>query len=220
MRVISHNRLQGGTKRVVAERLLRKTWRDHKTLVYATPAFGLAQVALAVACKDAGRNCVLFTAKRNELHPLTLEAQAAGAEVVQVPYGYLTNVQAKARRFAEENDFFLVPFGLDCPEVVLELAALARLETSKAPKEVWCAGGSGTLTRGLQLAWPEAQHNCVLVGTRKGNYGKARLWIAPEKYEQKNRVHCPFPANPNYDAKIWQFAEKHFERDSLIWIVN
>jgi hypothetical protein len=90
--VVRDDLLPGGTKRRVADRLLV----SGNEFVYASPAYGYAQVALAYACIDAGKQATIFTAKRNVLHPRTAEAKKAGAKIVLVPTGYLTNVQAKA----------------------------------------------------------------------------------------------------------------------------
>jgi hypothetical protein len=45
-----------------------------------------------------------------------------------------------------------------------EAIAEAALTTGETPEEVWCAGGSGALARGLAKAWPRARLNVVQVG--------------------------------------------------------
>lgn len=72
----------------------------YQEFVDASPAYGYAQLALAYSCSDCGKRATIFTAKRNKPHPLTLAAKQAGARIVMVPRGYLSNVQAKARQYA------------------------------------------------------------------------------------------------------------------------
>lgn len=217
LRIHSDHPVTGGTKRRALERMVAGPWSVHERFVYASPAFGLAQVALAATL---GERATIFTAKRKVPHELTQRAIDLGAHVVMVPYGYLSNTQHKARVHAEVTGSFLVPFGMDCEEAVDAISEVAQLSAS-TPEEVWCAGGSGTLTRGLQRAWPSARHHCVLVGSDTGRYGTAELHRAPEPYEKPARRPKPgVQANPNYDAKVWQFAAEGHSGDALWWIVD
>ena len=49
---------------------------------------------------------------------------------------------------AIEHGARLAPFGFDVPEAIESIAAAAR-SIGEEPDEVWCAGGSGVLARGL-----------------------------------------------------------------------
>jgi hypothetical protein len=69
------------------------------------------------------------------------------------------------------------------------------------------------------MAWPEAAFHAVRVGAPP-NIGRARLWSAPEKYEEPAREPPPFPSCDNYDAKVWQFASRHASDGALIWNVG
>src|SRR5262245_53983294 len=107
--VLRDDLLPGGTKRRVASLLLA----HGEEFVYASPACGYAQVALAYACTDMGKQATIFTAQRSVLHPRTQEARQQGAKVVLVRTGYLTNVQAKARAYAALTGATFLPFGFD-----------------------------------------------------------------------------------------------------------
>jgi hypothetical protein len=187
-------------------------------IVYATPAVGYAQLALAHVCRMLGKRAVVFVAQRARPHPRTLAAKAAGATVYQVPHGYLTVVSARARLYAQDKGAHLVPWGVDVPEALAHFAAAARL-IDVAPAEVWACSGSGALIRGLQLAWPGAAFHAVQVGAAP-KVGAARLHKAPERYEQPARHPPPFPSCDNYDAKVWQFASKHAADGALLWNVG
>lgn len=101
----------------------------------------------------------------------------------------------------------------------LEHFAAAAAQIGDVPSEVWACSGSGALIRGLQRAWPSASFNAVRVGSMPA-VGAARLWTAPERYEQAARLPPPFPSCDNYDAKVWQFADRHGADGALIWNVG
>lgn len=213
--VVRDDLLPGGTKRRALLRVLPQLGGSE--FVYASPAYGHAQLALALACRDLGVRATVFVAKRATPHDRTLAARAAGAKVVQVPHGYLSNVTAKARAYAAEAGASLVPFGLDDPRFVDAIAEEARALVLDPP-ETWCASGSGVLARGLQAAWPRARAFAVRVGAEP-NVGSAERIDAPERYEQGARNPPPFPSCPEYDAKVWQFAAERAAPGAVYWNV-
>ncbi len=214
--VVRDDLLLGGTKRRALHSILPGI--PAHEFVYASPAAGYAQVALAYACRDFGKRATVFTAKRGTLHRCTAEAKRAGAKVVLIPTGYLTNVQAKARAYAESVGAYLLPFGFDTDEFREALAQEAR-GLSIIPHEVWAVAGSGTLIRALQSAWPAAQFNAVQVG-RLPKIWDARLYVAPERFEQDATIRPPFPSSLNYDAKAWRFIREHASPGALFWNVG
>lgn len=197
--VVRDDLIAGGTKRRVLAPLLRYA----SEFVYASPAYGYAQVALAHACRERGLKATIFTAKRAVLHPRTLEAKAAGAQVILVATGYLSNVQAKARAYCEASGARFLPFGLDV-EIVREGLAYVAEGLKLSPDVVYTVAGSGMLTRALQMAWPRAEFVAIQVG-RPPEIGRAQLMVAPEKFEDDARLPPPFPSCSNYDAKGWRF---------------
>jgi hypothetical protein len=211
--VVRDDLIPGGTKRRILPRLL--VGADE--FVYASPAYGYAQVALAYACAAQGRQATIFTAKRKELHPRTLEARKRGAKIVMVPTGYLSNVQSKARAYCEASGAALLPFGLDTPAFIDALAGVAS-SVPMQPAEVWTVAGSGVLSRALQIAWSDAAFHAVQVG-KTPSIGRARLWVAPEQFEDDARIKPPFPSCSNYDAKAWRASERNATPGALFWNV-
>lgn len=214
--ILRDDRLPGGTK----QRGLTPYLRSHPAdeFVYASPVYGYAQIALAISARETGKKATIFTAKRNKPHPLTLRAHQLGATVVQVKYGYLNVVQKRARDYAGATGACYLPFGADLPEVgraITETAA--RLSIN--PPEVWTVSGSGTLTKALQAAWPEAEFRTVLIGKKTINTGKAKRYQAPETFEQPAKRPPPFPNCPNYDAKAWPFFKHYSKSGALFWNV-
>lgn len=189
--------------------------------MYASPAFGFAQVALAIVAKRLGRPCHIFTARRQHYHPASLCAHDEGAVIHGVKPGYLSVVQARARQYAEANDLQLVPFGCDSPVIVDALAAYVR--NIPEPPEVWVVAGSGTIARGLMAGWPNARFNLVQIGRKLDDsltndvYG---LYRSPYDFDQPCRdSSIPCDSNRHYDAKAWDFILKYACDGALFWNV-
>ena len=211
--VVRDDLLPGGTKRRALPAILHQGCE----YVYAGPVTGYAQLALAYGAVDCGATATVFVAKRKVLHPRTAMVLRIGGRVVQVPTGYLTNVQAKARAYTEASGATLLPFGLDTPAFIAALADVARALPVQ-PRQVWSVAGSGVLTRALQQAWPAADFRAVQIG-RPPSIGRARLMVAPERYEDDAREPPPFPSCGNYDAKAWRFIRQSAATGALFWNV-
>ena len=147
--VVRDDLLPGGTKMRYMLPLLAAV--SEREIVYASPAVGYAQIALAHCCRMLGKQAVIFVAKRKDPHPRTLAAKAAGAVVYQVPNGYLTVVTARARLYAQDRGALHVPWGVDVPEALEHFAAAART-IPVDPAEVWACSGSGACVVTLSAA--------------------------------------------------------------------
>jgi hypothetical protein len=157
--VVRDDLFPGGTK----ARFLGTVFEDVHEVVYASPAEGGAQTALATVARRLGKQATIFVARRVKPHPRTMQAEALGAKIVSIAPGYLSVVQARAREYCARTGAQLMPFGADMPEAINAIAAAAR-SIGIVPEEVWCASGSGVLARGLAAAWPHARRHAVQVG--------------------------------------------------------
>lgn len=218
IRVVRDDMLTGGTKVRALVRLIPLL--DATELIYASPAYGYAQIALAQACAIMGKKATVFVAKRKDLHPRTAKAKELGADIQQVPHGYLTHVTAKAKEWAHaEAGRLLLPFGLKDERFIDALADVAR-ESGESPTEVWCVAGSGVLARALRRAWPSAKLCVVKIGSEPDLDGlDATVYEAPEDYEKPAKQPPEFPSCDNYDAKAWRFIKQHATPGALFWNV-
>lgn len=212
--VVRDDLIPGGTKR----RVLPALMESGEEFVYASPVYGYAQIALAHTSAALGKRATVFCAKRNALHPRTIEASRAGAKIVQVPFGRLSVIQARAREYCRASGAMLLPFGLDTAPFIAALANVARA-LPVTPKQVWSVAGSGVLGRALQMAWPAAEFHAVVVGHVIRELGTAKLYRAPERFEDDAEIRPPFPSCPNYDAKAWRFVREHAAPGALFWNV-
>jgi hypothetical protein len=201
--VVRDDLFPGGTK----ARYLVQLFGGTEELVYASPAEGGAQTALATVAAQLGKRATIFVADRAKPHPRALMAKRLGAQVVLVKPGYLNVVQARAQTYCQRTGAALVPFGADTPEAIQTIADAAR-ETGVEPAEVWCASGSGVLARGLALAFPKARRHVVQVGRELGpdDVAGATIHVYPRSFSQRAEITPPFPSDPHYDAKAWHLC--------------
>ena len=202
--VVRDDLFPGGTK----ARFLPVLFGDAEEVVYASPAEGGAQTALAHTAARLGKRATIFVAKRAKPHARALEAKRVGAKVLQVSPGYLTVVQARARAYCAATGAKLAPFGVNLPEAIATIAAAARA-TGVVPDEVWCASGSGVLARSLAAAWPSARRHVVQVGRAlsKEDVAGATIHVHPLGFRDAIKDATPFPSDPHYDAKAWQICK-------------
>ena len=199
--VVRDDLYPGGTK----ARFVGTFFAGADEAVYASPAEGGAQTALATVARQLGKRATIFVAKRHKPHDRTLEAARLGAKVIEIEPGYLSVVQSRAREYCARTGARLVPFGVDMPEAVAAIASAARA-TGIEPDEVWCAAGSGVLARALAIAWPNARRHVVQVGRALTNrdIAGASIHAYPAPFGRKARNCPPFPSDPHYDAKAWE----------------
>ncbi len=217
--VVRDDHIPGGTKRSFADQLIA----GRREVVYASPVYGGAQIAIAHAARERGAQATIFCAKRNRPHPRTMEAHQAGAKIVQVPAGYLTNVRAKARAYCQQTGAHMLPFGLETEAAFAAIAARARAAQSQAGEidQVWCVGGSGVLCRGLQRGITARSFHVVQIGRelKPVDVGSAKVYVHPLDFAQDAKVKPPFPSCSNYDAKAWEFVKRYSAGRVLFWNV-
>jgi Pyridoxal-phosphate dependent enzyme len=224
VRVVRDDLLEGGSKIRFLGHLIPA---DTREVVYGGPFCGGAAVALSVLARQRGIRCTLFYAKRAELHARQRTALANGATIYQVRFGYMTTVQAKARRYAADHGALLLPLGFDRPAATapfVEAMRGVRAQLGAPPSEVWCATGSGMLARCLALAFPDSRIHAVAVGLHSRWGAQAfppnvQVRPAPYRFEQPARTRPPFPSCPNYDAKAWEICAAEGRPGRLFWNV-
>ena len=221
IKVVRDDSLEGGTKRR-AFTIYVKSKQEADEFVYASPRQGYAQLSLAYACKDLGKKCTV-TVPKGKRYWLTDKAEELGCNIIEVPMGFLTNIQAKAKKYCLDNDAHLIPFGGDHPIIVRAMCEVAK-SLKINPKEVWTVISSGVLSRGLQMAWPDAKIYGVQIGhnTTKQEMGRAECYRSKYKFQQecKKDELPPFPSSLTYDSKAWSFIQENATKGALFWNVG
>jgi hypothetical protein len=206
--VVRDDLIPGGTKRRFVDSFMLTV--SNNEVVYAATAYGGAQIALALAAAEAGKQATIFVAKRKKLYPRTQEAKDAGAKIIEVPMGFLSNVQAKARVYCEKTGAYLMPFGFDSVEARAAIAEAAKSVLKRYGRfdEVWCVVGSGTMIRALQEAQLGRAYFAVAVGRDNPEAGSAKVIRYPRPFSADAKVLPPFPSCSNYDAKVWEYIQE------------
>jgi hypothetical protein len=220
--IVRDDLLEGGSKMRFADYLIKSQTEIDEWVYGSSPATGYAQISLSCLCRKYGKKAIIFMADRakDNLHEYQLRAIDNGAIMNWVPNGMLSVTEKRARDYVEQNpnNRRLLPIGFDHPSVIASVNWVAR-SIDIAPREVWTVGSSGTLTRGLQQAWPDASFHCVTVG-HKGDYGRAKVYRCEIPFNKETKVKPPFPSAPTYDAKVWEFMKQHASPEALFWNVG
>jgi cysteine synthase len=218
--VVRDDLFAGGTK----ARFVPQLFSGADEVVYASPAEGGAQFALATVAQALGKRATIFVARRAQPHPRVIQAKALGAKVVQVQPGRFSVVQARARSYCQVTGAKLAPFGMDLPDAI-DVIAAAAAKINIDPAEVWCAAGSGTLARSLAQAWPRAKLCCVQVGRQlEKSDVPARAKVAafprPFAWAMPKSASDEFPSDRHYDAKAWLMCRAQRSRAGLVVFWN
>jgi hypothetical protein len=237
--VLRDDLLPGGTKSIFLDSIISRGALppfDVNELVYASPCYGGFQIALSIFCKNNNKKATIFCAKRKVRHPNTETCIQNGANVVEVPYGYLSVVEKHAREYVRTKEpgvTLKIAFGANSPESINIIASRAKrvIETfyttyGTPPDEIWCAVGSGTLISGIIQAVNEMQalrpsnkgselsplKICgVQVGKEfKGNKSpNVTIIVYPKPFEYASKLKVNFPSMPNYDLKAFEMCIKY-----------
>jgi hypothetical protein len=230
--ILRDDLLPGGTKSILIDSLLVNR-EDVNELVYASPCYGGFQIALSIFCKNNNKQATIFCAKRTIRHPNTEICIRNGANIVEVPYGYLSVVEKHAREYirAKEPGVTLkIAFGANSPESINIIASRAKrvIETfhttyGTPPDEIWCAVGSGTLINGIIQAYNEMrgkemdERPLKIYGVQVGkefngsgsNYPNVTILVYPKPFEYSSKLKVNFPSMPNYDLKAFELCLEH-----------
>jgi threonine dehydratase len=218
--IVREDLVPGGTKARILPEILKDI--DADEFVYPSTTYGYGPLAVAHAAKELGKKAVLFYPARNRENwtPMMEEAESIGAEIVMVKMGFMSVLKCRANEYCEENSrAHMVPLGCDTAEFHQGFVDLAK-SLRKRPKEVWCAAGTGALTRALQEAWPNAEHHAVVVAMKTADTGTAIRHTVKIPFERAAKNMPPFPSAANYDAKVWEVMKEHASPKALFWNVG
>ena len=224
--VVRDDMRTAGSKVRVIDYLIGSSKQINEWVFGSCPATGYAQISLPIACKRHNKKAVLFMAKRDEKNLTEYQKRGIelGVDYHWVENGMLTVTQKRAKDYASESsNREVLPLGLEHATVLGSIIKVAR-DLPVTPNEVWTVGSSGTLNRGLQLAWPDAKIHVVSVGhtMNEREIGRAKFYKSPYKFDKpiKKEEAPPFPSAPTYDAKAWPFIKQYAKPRALFWNVG
>jgi hypothetical protein len=222
--VLRDDKLEGGTKSLLMPYILNP---DYDEYIYASPVYGAFQIALSIYCKKIGKKATIFCAKRKEKHPNTIRCIEEGANVIEVPHGYLNVVESKAKDYLyTHKNVQKLPFGANT-DICKDLISKRMLAISGKiyePDEIWCAIGSGTLIEGILKGTDKAIVHGVQVGQEyKEIHPRLIVHKYPKPFDKESKYPQSFQSMKNYDLKAWEFCNKIAGnkelKDILFWNV-
>jgi hypothetical protein len=212
--ILRDDLLEGGTKSVIIPKMIdNDAATEVQEYVYASPVYGMYQVALSAYCKNAGKRAIIFCAKRAKMYINTQRCVEMGAVVHEIPFGRLTVIEKRARDYVAENpqQRKKIAFGGGAPEAIRAISQRMRHVTANAlngvePEEIWCAVGSGTLVTGILSGTSYSKVFGVVVG-KKCNlvHPRLTLYTYPQPFSHECKTQCDFQSNSNYDRKAYEF---------------
>lgn len=218
--VLRDDLLPGGTKSILLPDIVTD---EHKEFVYASPVYGGFQIALSLYCKSIGKKATIFCAARKNIHANTLRCLEAGANVIQVPYGYLSVIEARSREYCQATGAKKIEFGVSTENAINKIAERMVQISGKIGKEpniIYCAIGSGTLVKGILKGTASAIIRGVQVGKAlEYKHDRLELYASALPFEKECKQYCPFPSMKNYDLKAWKLAGE-LERSGTVLFWN
>lgn len=227
--VVRDDLLEYGSKIRFIDSLI-KDLPQNEIVFGSSPRWGYGQISLSYVCKKYNKKFTLFLAE-GQFHEYTKRALELGANIIQVPMGFLATTQKRARDYVAEDaeSRFLFPIGIEHPSVLDAIKDTAS-STGFNPDHVWTASSSGTLHRGLSMAWPNAEIHAVSVGHAmdERQRGRAIIHECKYKFQQVPKKHelPPFPAAAHYEAKVWKILQETYSIEDrkrlkiLLWNVG
>jgi hypothetical protein len=222
--VVRDDKSELGSKARFGSLLVQRMKED--TIVYVAPRVGWAPISLARLCKLYNKRLILFAPASKTASDHQRVAVELGAEMRFHRIAAMPVLQTKAAEFAQKHGYLYAPLGLRHPLVTAAIVATADRIAKKLgtpPDEVWSAMSTGVLSRGLQLAWPDASFHGVAVARniKAGERGRALIHSHPMPFlqDEKKALRPPFPSASNYDAKVWRFINDHAADGALFWNV-
>lgn len=167
---------------------------------------------------------------QGELSENLKQDKATGCNIIQHKAGYNNVIIARAREYAQANNFLEIPFGMECPEAV----TLTARQVENIPndvKRIVVPLGSGMSLCGILHGLIKFNKNIKVLAVQVGGEYLERMEkYAPNNWESmveivKSRhdyhTHCgdrigDISLDPVYEAKCVEFLEE----GDLFWIVG
>jgi len=193
-----------GLKAYGAEQLISEI--THDTLVYVAPRVGHAADAISTLAEMYDKRCVFFcpASKKVSPHQAALLAYK-NVELRFIKIAAMPVLNKYAREWAERNGAKFLPFGLSgAPLVTAGIVSMTQ-RVPVEPTYVFAATSTGTMTRALQIGWPDAKHVNVAVARNMhdGEIGESDTFSSTEQFLRDAKYLPPFATTANYDAKAW-----------------
>jgi hypothetical protein len=193
--------------------------------------------AVAYVCRALGKRCVdffpVYKADGDALRPQQAMAHGLGADLVPLPAGRSAILYHTARRETVARGGYVMPNALKLPETVAEVAdEVVRTPGLSRFEHLVISVSSGTIAAGVLSGFarlglaPRTTFHLGYDRSREALLSYVRGYVpsldafrpevVDEGYGYKDKARgaevAPFPCNPYYDLKAWQWLRR---QDSL-----
>jgi hypothetical protein len=203
--VVRCDTIEGGFKRLIIDGVYSKSKSD--TLVFASNSLGSGPLALTSSLQGTNKKVIIFLSKLDTMSQNLELCKNMGAQLDfsgNADAFDSDNLRKEALEKYATSNYEVLPIGLANEEVTLNIVKIAKEIFSKnIPKDLWIVAASGMTLHGLQIALPETRFHAVLVKGNNPDIGNAQSYKPVEEFTEKAKITPPYPANNNYDAKIW-----------------
>ena len=229
--VIQEAQVTGGSKSRAIYAFMQAR-DEYNEFVYAGPATGYAQYALAYCAKLLDKKATVFLSSCPRVGN-TIPTQGAidnGATIIRSIQ--LKDAQEAAREYCSgDTSRFLCPFGMDDTEfhqIFVDKLRAAGMPDIAGNVTIWVTVGSGTLLRVLLEIYPNNKFGCVVVGKniwedqfKPEDWARMTIYKSDLFFTQnvKKRNAPPYNSVPNYDAKVWEFVRRFGKSGDYIYNV-
>ena len=211
-----------GAKARFGEMLIQSIKEEE--IVYVQPRVGFAGISLSYLCKKYNKKLTLvMPASKKASHHQRLCIEY-GAKPLFLRVAAMPNANSMAKKYAEKNNAFYVPLGLQ-HEMVTGVAVRSIHDYFKDkdhPKKMWTVISTGVLTRALQIALPNTEFVCVSVSRniQQGELGRA-IHVSYHKpfHSKSDLVPEEFNCEDSYDAKGWDYITKNGSKGDYFFSV-
>ena len=217
--------LPAGSKMRFIDKLIRDTNCD-EWVFGGSNKVGWGPISLAYVCRKYNKKSTCFWAARKEPTWHQEKYLEYGGRIEWVKMGMLNVTLSKAEHYRRESPQTrkTLPLGLEHDWVLGSIVKVSQ-SLPLVPDVIWTVGSSGTLNRGLQLAFPESEVHVIQTGHKLDDrqIGRAKLWETAYKYDKPVKADeaPPFPSAPEYDAKAWKVIQENMDnsKTNLFWNV-
>jgi len=220
--VFRDDMLFGGTKIRGLMPMLKNV--SEKEIIYAGPAEGMAQVALAYACHALRKTAVLFIQKRKRTKLTSLALSFKKSVKIYESRLNVDGLIQLATAYKNKNGGYLLSFGGYNKIYMSYLYKSLKFSLPNvSPARIWLVAGSATILNVLYKVFPKTEFHIVQVGRTiwddQLDLGRTTKYVSQEKFGNIASEQPPYPTVATYDAKLWTFFKKNCKKGDYIWNV-
>jgi threonine dehydratase len=193
---------------------------------------------IAYLCKEMDLECLVGFPKLKdhdiaESHKI---AESLGGKLHPLRAGRTAVCYAQFKKFVLEQNGYMLPLGLVCPETSHAVESISRAEAGRFNSIVLSAG-TGVIASGVASGASTCNVFAISCGMSTERQWKRIQTLRPDKllfnltivapeykyYDALDTSSCPFPTSPYYDMKAWVWLLKNYNKlvkPVLMWNIG